>query len=824
MSMEAVKQYEPLFGSWHVVEQIGEGAFGEVYLVEREDFGVKYQSALKFIRIPASKGEVQSVLDYGMTAEGVTTYFQGIVEDMVKEIGLMSRMKGHSNVVSYEDHICVPHEDGLGWDILIRMELLTPLQRYVKAHPLTEMDVVKLGVDICRALELCEKNGIIHRDVKPGNIMVSDNGDFKLGDFGIARTIEKSVGAMSRKGTYSYMAPEVYRGEEYGNTADLYSLGVVMYQMLNNNRTPFMPPYPQAIRPDDEENARFRRLKGESLPEPMNGMPALKQIVCRACAYAPADRYATAAEMRRALEALLGRGAAQPVMAGAAVQTGGGESAETILTDVEPGEATPNLRLTPEPAADLSEMRSEDSYLFQAPTELLDERTELLSDKTEVLSEKTEILRENSASAPPQTPRVQPAVQKKKSKVPLIVGIAAVAVVVLLAVVLLSAGGGKQPQPTPESPSVPNVPTQEPVPQDDGTFSLGDMSFSAEDTRIEARDAGLTDADLQVLERETACTNLILTGNAISDLSFLDWQPQMKSLYLSDNQISDLSPICSLSELEVLSLVNNSISDLTPLATRTGDWASNSDLFATKLSYLELSHNQITEVSPLGCQVNLTYLALDNNQIEDVTPLMTLDKLETLLLGGNPISREQIVALREALPNCEIKVYYELAESLALVELSDLAAGREYAIQVETEPAGPGNQVNAGKLEAVWSVSDESIAEIKQTEEGPVLQAKKPGTVTVTVELDGLTAEQEITVVKGASGISISPTYKQLTAGSAFTISINTTHSSASFSSSNPGVATVDGSGTVVAKTAGSATIYVTTDVGSASCSVHVIW
>ena len=136
----------------------------------------------------------------------------------------------------------IPHEDGIGWDILIQMELLTPLNRHVAEHGMTRWDVIRLGIDLCRALELCQKHDVIHRDVKPENILVSKNGDYKLGDFGIARMVKKAGSALSRKGTDAYMAPEVYKGEEYDGRADIYSLGLVMYRLLNGNCAPFLPP------------------------------------------------------------------------------------------------------------------------------------------------------------------------------------------------------------------------------------------------------------------------------------------------------------------------------------------------------------------------------------------------------------------------------------------------------------------------------------------------------------------------------------------------------------------------------------------------------
>ena len=300
------KKYEPIFGEWSIVREIGEGSFGKVFEIERRDFGYTYKAALKAITIPQSQSEVKSVLADGMDEQSATSYFRGFVEEMVAEFVLMSKLKGHSNIVSYEDHRVVELTEGIGWDILIRMELLTPLLDNVSKNPLSRSDVIKLGIDICKALEVCRKNNIIHRDIKPENIFYSDIGDFKLGDFGIAKTVEKTTGGLSKKGTYTYMAPEVYKGEAYGASGDLYSLGIVLYRFMNNNRTPFLPPYPTPIKYADRESAMARRIKGEALPAPANADEALSRVILKACAYSPKDRYLTPADMRHDLEALLG--------------------------------------------------------------------------------------------------------------------------------------------------------------------------------------------------------------------------------------------------------------------------------------------------------------------------------------------------------------------------------------------------------------------------------------------------------------------------------------------------------------------------------------
>lgn len=299
------KKYEPLFGSWYITEEIGKGAYGQVYIIERRELGVVYKSALKTITIPQDKNEVKSIMSDGMTESEVTDYYKTLVHNIVNEFILMSKLKGHSNIVSYEDHLLVEHEDDIGWDILIRMELLTPLVEHTAYTTLTEIDVIKLGIDLCKALEFCRKYDIIHRDIKPENIFIAPSGDYKLGDFGVSKTVEKTRIGLSRKGTYIYMAPEVYKGDPYGATVDIYSLGVVMYKLLNNNRTPFMPEFPEPITYLDREDALAKRINGNVMAEPANGSKELKKIVLKACSYNSEDRFASAEEMRRALEKLL---------------------------------------------------------------------------------------------------------------------------------------------------------------------------------------------------------------------------------------------------------------------------------------------------------------------------------------------------------------------------------------------------------------------------------------------------------------------------------------------------------------------------------------
>ena len=296
---------DTVFENWTIKKMIGEGAYGRVYEIERVDFKTVYRDALKVITIPQSKSDIDSAIGDGMDLPSVTSYFRSFVEEIVEEFELMAKLKATSNVVCYEDHRVIPHDDGIGWDVLIRMELLTSLLNYTNDHKLEEHHIIQMGIDMCSALELCQKHNIIHRDIKPENIFISNNGSFKLGDFGIARTADKTISGLSKKGTYTYMAPEVYRGQSYDMTVDLYSLGIVLYKYLNDGRVPFMP-MSEKITYANKEEALTQRMRGEPIPAPKNGSEALKAIILKACAYNPQDRYASPMDMKKAFQALAG--------------------------------------------------------------------------------------------------------------------------------------------------------------------------------------------------------------------------------------------------------------------------------------------------------------------------------------------------------------------------------------------------------------------------------------------------------------------------------------------------------------------------------------
>ena len=301
--MTNIHQFEPLWGVWEIEEELGEGSYGKVYKAVRNEFGATYYAAIKHISIPINQTEIRNLYEEGLAADegSARRYYERMLANLLQEIRLMSALKGHTNIVAYEDHMTIEKRDMPGYDVFIRMELLKGLYEHARSTKFTVLDVCNLGIDICTALEILQKKNIVHRDIKPANILYSDDGNYKLSDFGVARTLEHNATVMSKKGTYAYMAPEVYGGQPASFNSDVYSLGLVMHRLLNNNRAPFLPTDGSTVTYEQNEEALMRRMGGEAIPYPVNADQSMATLLAIACDFKPEYRFQDAGQFKEAL-------------------------------------------------------------------------------------------------------------------------------------------------------------------------------------------------------------------------------------------------------------------------------------------------------------------------------------------------------------------------------------------------------------------------------------------------------------------------------------------------------------------------------------------
>lgn len=291
--------------TWEAVSFIGEGNFGKVYKAKKIKGKSEEFSAIKNIVIKKTKQDIDNLINEGLSASEIKNELKGVLDKCVSEIKLMQKLKGSTNIVNIEDCEIISDDTGYGWEINIRMELLQTLDDYLDKKEITNLDIIKLGIDISKALDDCEKVKIIHRDIKPDNIFVNALGDYKLGDFGIARNLEKTMSGLSQKGTFNYIAPEVYKGNKYNKTVDIYSLGIVLYKYFNYNRLPFLPNYPEKVTVQDRNNAILYRAEGKKIPSPINASELESSVILKMISYTPKDRYHNAKELHDALKQLL---------------------------------------------------------------------------------------------------------------------------------------------------------------------------------------------------------------------------------------------------------------------------------------------------------------------------------------------------------------------------------------------------------------------------------------------------------------------------------------------------------------------------------------
>jgi tetratricopeptide (TPR) repeat protein len=271
---------DPLIGrtisQYEVVARIGGGGMGVVY--KATDTKLGRPVALKFLPPQWSHDE-----------------------------GAKQRFLREAQAASATNHrnICIIHDiqetgDGQLFIVMACYEGRT-LKERLGDGPLPLAEALEIATEVAEGLAKAHAQGVVHRDIKPGNLMITDDG-VKILDFGLAKFADSLQLTMpgSTLGTVAYMSPEQARGEEADSRSDVWALGVVLYEMLNG-RVPFAGAYPEAI---------FHAIKNEPVPlltAHRDIPPAVHSLVFRALEKDPGRRYQDAREMARELRMLQGR-------------------------------------------------------------------------------------------------------------------------------------------------------------------------------------------------------------------------------------------------------------------------------------------------------------------------------------------------------------------------------------------------------------------------------------------------------------------------------------------------------------------------------------
>ncbi len=274
LTPEKLKALEPVFGSWYIESKLAEGKNSQFFKVYRERDNHRDYCGMKVLRFPANEQEISDVIS-SEKYTNVNDYIDALEQHVTNCLNTMMSLRAGKNVVRF-DNYQILREQSCFYAVVL-MELLTPLSDYVDFDNINSEQVVSLGVDISSALQSFRSVGVVHHGVRPENIYVDIQGNFKLGDFGY-----EIEGISSRREVSPYVAPELFRSDNEDIASDIYALGITMYKLLNDNRTPFLPDFPNPVTWSDRENAFQKSVRGEAFPKAKNADDNLWQIISKA--------------------------------------------------------------------------------------------------------------------------------------------------------------------------------------------------------------------------------------------------------------------------------------------------------------------------------------------------------------------------------------------------------------------------------------------------------------------------------------------------------------------------------------------------------------
>jgi serine/threonine-protein kinase len=274
--LSALQNGDMIEGRYKYIQKIGKGAFGTVVLVE--DTVVEERLILKFLNANVSSDEE-------------------MLKRFVHELRYSRRIT-HKNVIRIYDFLYVGGSYAISMEYFPSHTLGTEI---ANEKPMPPRKALGYGMDICVGMAVAHQQGIIHRDLKPANILINDTGLLKIVDFGVAAAAKSGDTQLTKTGyvigSPKYMAPEQILGKKVDERADVYSLGVIMYEMLAGN-----PPYSRG----DHMSVMYQHVQGKAQPlnEANPKVPReLADVVTRTMQVDKLKRYGSMEELRVALEA-----------------------------------------------------------------------------------------------------------------------------------------------------------------------------------------------------------------------------------------------------------------------------------------------------------------------------------------------------------------------------------------------------------------------------------------------------------------------------------------------------------------------------------------
>ena len=287
-----------VFGTWEVIKPLGTGTYGKAFEIRNID-GEK--GVYKVMRVPV---EIKRN-ERGFPIKSPESCLRDVKNDILGSIKYIRMNDSGRYFTEYKDCTFTASRDYTTLTVAVRMEKLMSLSDIIDHTVLSEEEVIRLAVNVCRCLEKCREMEYVYCNLKPNNIFITERG-CKLGDLGTFGVYEPNNMNVAMRKSQEFMAPEMIKFGEINATSDTYSLGLIMYYLLNTNRLPFIPSYIKAPGISDITAAIEKRCANYIFQDPDSGSAGIKAIIQKACSSSVGNRYEDPTEMKNELLSLLG--------------------------------------------------------------------------------------------------------------------------------------------------------------------------------------------------------------------------------------------------------------------------------------------------------------------------------------------------------------------------------------------------------------------------------------------------------------------------------------------------------------------------------------
>lgn len=292
ISLSDQKLISPLLDGFMIGDPISDHDGVRCCPAMRKENEAKY--IVKIISIPSSQRQMDALLLTGAYPDAASAmdYFKDQAEGVVREAEILKDLSSLQGFVNYEGWQTESMDKNrLGYEVYLLSPFRHSLEKFLKSSTMTHNGAVNLGLQLCEALSICRRAGFMYVALKPGNIYLDKNQEAKIGDLGFASLTSMKFSAMPGKYRSAYTPPELHDDLVTLNpTCDVYGVGMILYQIYNNGILPFTDKAPATV-----------------LDAPLNADYELAEIILKAIAPNPRDRWQTPIEMGQELAAYLTR-------------------------------------------------------------------------------------------------------------------------------------------------------------------------------------------------------------------------------------------------------------------------------------------------------------------------------------------------------------------------------------------------------------------------------------------------------------------------------------------------------------------------------------